>query len=527
MRKVFKILLTVFAFVLILLVTASIILPDILEGRLQKALIGEFYEQSNEQYRLELASIEISLWGREISADSISVSATDESLEIKHINAASILIDGIQWRTLISQRFPEFRSVTVVEPDAELYARRISSAKPDPKSSASNKTNITLTTFDVFIKDGKGKIVERDGNEVFSLESFNLSAKEVNLNTILQGAYVPYLQDLSFSGSNLFWNLEKEFYHFTIDDFAFNKSTKAARVEGLAFTPIVPKYDFARYKGQQLDRFDLSVKSVQMENVDLDSLFVPAVNLSNIIVESADLEVFHDKHMPPGPGIRFKPLLNDVSKQLGFSFGIDKLEIKNSKIMYGEHLPGSENPGFISFNDLNATLTNFYTAEHPDYRKDSLRLDATTQFMNASLLTVDLAYAVYDEEDTHTLKASLEEMDGTVLNGMLVNTAFTRVDRGYIHDLLIDLTLTDSQAKGNMWLEYEDLKITALDKNDATNTNFKTRLRTLIANTFVMRSDNMGENMKVAEVDYIRPKDKAIFGYWWKSIQSGLEETIK
>ncbi|MBO6524630.1 MAG: hypothetical protein JJ971_12440 [Balneolaceae bacterium] len=527
MKNATKILLSVLAALGLVILASSFILPDILEPKLRRALIGEFYEQSNEQYQLELASINISIWGREISADSIAVKTTDESLEIKHIKASSILIDGIQWFTLFSQRFPRFRSVTVSEPDAELYTRRISSAKPNPESPSANNSDITLSTFDVFIKSGKGKIVERDGNVVFSLESFDLSAREVNLNTILQGAYVPYLQDLSFSGAGLFWNLEEEFYHFTVDDFAFNKESKAARVEGLSFTPIVPKYDFAKFKGQQLDRFDLTVQSIQMENVDLDSLFIPSINLSNIIIESANLEVFHDKHMPPGPGIRFKPLLNDVAKQFGFSFGIDKLEVKNSNIAYGEHLPGSDNPGFITFADLDATITGFYTAEHPKFGEDSLRLDVMTRFMDASILNVDLAYAVQDKDETHTLKASLNEMDGTVLNGMLVNTAFTRIDRGYIHNLLIDLTLTDSYARGKMWLEYEDLKITALDENDATNTNFKTRLKSLIANTFVMRSDNMGEDMKVAEIDYPRPKDKAIFGYWWKSIQSGLEETIK
>ncbi len=527
MKKASKIFLSIVAVLILLIIGASLILPNVLEERLQNALVGEFYEQSNEQYKLELASINISLWSREISADSIHVTATEDSLEIKDISASSILIDGIQWFTLISQRFPKFRSVSVIEPNAELYARRISSAKPEPESPASNTSNITLSTFDVFIKGGKGRIVERDGNEVFSLDSFDLSAKEVNLNTILQGAYVPYLQDLSFSGSDLFWNLEEEFYHFTVDDFAFNKESKAARIEGIAFTPIVPKYDFAKFKGQQLDRFDLTVKSVQVENLNLDSLFIPFFGLSDIIIEDANLEVFHDKHMSPGSTIRYKPLLNDVTKLLGFSLGIDKIQVKNSTIKYGEHLPGSENPGFISFNDLDATITGFYTAEHPEYGKDSLRLDATTRFMDASILNLDLAYAIHDKDETHTLKASLEEMDGTILNGMLVNTAFTRVDRGYIHSLLIDLTLTDAYARGKMWLEYEDLKITALDENDATNTNFKTRLRSLIANTFVMRSANIGENMKVAEIDYPRPKDKAIFGYWWKSIQTGLEDTIK
>ena len=524
MNKILKILIYSLLVVILLIGAAGFILPDLLENKLREALIGEFYEQSNEQYQLGLKSINISFWSREILADSIVVTPTSDSLEIKNVEASSILIDGIQWSSLLSQRFPEFRSVTISEPNAELYARRISSAKPTPGTQDTTSRNITLSTFDVFILKGTGKIVERDGNEVFSLGSFDLSAKQVNLNTILQGAYVPYLQDLSFSGSDLFWNLEEDFYHFTINEFAFNKESKMARVEGLAFTPIVPKYDFAKYKGKQLDRFDLSVESIQMENVNLDSLFVPAIDLSQITIIGADLEVFHDKHMPPGPTIRYKPLLHDVSKKLGFSFGIEQLNIKNSRIAYGEHLPGSELPGYISFENLDATLTDFYTAEHPNYRSDSLRLDATTMFMDATLLTIDIAYATFDDKDTHTLRASLQDLDGTILNDMLVNTAFTRVDQGYIHNLDLNFTLDTYGAKGDMLLEYQNLKITVLDQNDATNTNFKTRLKSFLANNFVMNTNNMG---KITTVDYPRPKDKAIFGYWWKSIQSGLEDTIK
>lgn len=524
MNKISKIIIYTLAVTIILVAGAGLIIPDLLEEKLKEALIGEFFEQSNEEYELGLKSINISFWSREISADSIVVTPTSDSLEIKNVRATSVLIDDIQWTSLISQRFPEFGSVTVFEPVAELYARRVSSAKPNPDTSEMTKTNIVLSTFDVYIKNGTGRITERDGNEVFSLGSFDLSAKKVNINTILQGAYVPYLQDLSFSGSELFWNREEDFYHFTIDEFAFNKESKMARVEGLAFTPIVPKYDFAKYKGKQLDRFDLSVKSIQMENINLDSLFIPSINLSEIVIEGADLEVFHDKHMPPGPGIRFKPLLHDVSKKLGFSFGIEELQIKNSRVAYGEHLPGSELPGFISFENLNATLTDFYTAEHPEYYSDSLRLDASTMFMDATLLKLDLAYAVFDEKDTHTLRASLQDLDGTILNDMLINTAFTRVDQGYIHNLDIDLRLDRNGAKGEMLLEYQNLKITVLDQNDATNTNFKTRLKSFLANNFVMKTSNEG---KATQIDYPRPRDKAIFGYWWKSVQSGLENTIR
>lgn len=527
MRKKLFIILGVFiSFILALLVAAYFATP-ILQEKLKTALIAEFSEQSDQQYSIDFDNFSVSLLRGKIYVDSIQVTPKTDSLEIKHIEASSFVIDGIKWRTLLDQRFPKFRSVTINDPVAELYTRRISSAKKASNTSSSLSSSTQISRFDVFIKNGMGKIVQRNGKTVFSLESFDLNTKDVDLNTILQGAYIPYLEDLFFSGSGLYWNLEENLYQFTIENFAFDKTNKMAKIEGLAFTPVLPKYKFSMIKAKQVDRFDLTVSDIEIMGLDMDSLFVTKINLSMIKINEANLEVFHDKHQSPGYGIRYKPLLNAVTKEIGFSLGIEQVEITNSLIRYGEHLPESENPGYISFNNLNGSISNFYSSDHENYGVDSLNLSVSAKFMDTSTLTVDMNYALWDEEDTHSLRASLAALDGKKLNPMLVNTAFTEVEDGFIHGMEVTMKLNSVKATGSMKLEYENLKVKFLDQNDASNTNFKTRLRSLVANTFVVNSENMGNELRIGAIDFDRPKDKAIFGYWWKSIQTGLEDSIK
>tara|TARA_Y100001935_G_C17311764_1_gene517148 strand:+ start:10679 stop:12259 length:1581 start_codon:yes stop_codon:yes gene_type:complete len=498
----------------------------VLEKKLREALIGEFTEQTNGRYAINLDTIHLSIAGRSVSADSITVSSLKDSAEFKTLTAASIEINAIQWFSLLDQRFPKFGNVTVLQPEFEVYARPITSAT-EPAKSKDIKIEGTISTFDVIIENGSGKIIDQDGYTQFSIEELNLSAREVNLNSLLLESNLPYLKDLSISGKNANYDLDEELYNFNIGDFAFNKSEQKAIFKNISFTPLVEKYKFAKIKGKQVDRFDLSVDEIALNGLNIDSLQVPKLELSSIHISGAELEVFHDKHMDPGPAIQYKPLLHDALELPGFSIGIDTIHIRNSEIRYGEHPPGSKAAGYISFNELNATLRNIRTPEHPEFDDDSLYLHVITNFMDVSRFEVNLSYATFDENDTHHLQAYLSPMDGTTLNPMLVNTAFMRIDQGQINALDLDLTFTDEKATGSLILDYDNVQLTHLDKEDNTNTNFKTRLKDFLANNLILNTSNTGKDLKPVDIDLPRPKDKAIFGYWWRALRSGLQKVMK
>jgi hypothetical protein len=517
--------LIVFAVLVVIVLAAGIFGMPILEEKLEKALVNEFSEQTSESYALDLSGIDISILDRSIRVDSLIISPDQDSTDFREITAEYITIDGIHWRSLIKQRFPVFEEVVVYKPNAELFSKKISSA--GGASSKLSGQDLQLSTFDVAIIDGKGKVVETTGKTVFSMDEFDLNASEVNLNSLLLGGNVPYLMDLSLTGKGLYWNLEEKLYSFTIDQFSFNKQSEEASIMNLALKPVVEKYRFAEIKGQQLDRFDLEVGKIYMDGLDLDSLRVPAIDIQKVTVTDADLEVFHDKHMPSGTSIQYKPLLHKALGAIGFSLGVDAIKVEDSIIEYGEHRPGADDPGYISFNALNAELTNIRTHEHPLFDEDSLYMHATTQFMDATTMEVYMSYAIFDDKETHRLKALVGQMPAGTLNPVLVNLAFMRIDEGILNAMDLDMLLDRDGATGDLKLDYEGLKVTFLDEEDNENTNLKTRLKSFITNKVVLNSSNTGENLKATEIDFERPKDKAIFGYWWNALRDGLQSTIK
>lgn len=505
---------------------AGMIGPDLFENRLKSRLIAEFDTQTNHAYNLSISDINISLWSRTLSGDSILVIPTSDTLEIKKASANSLSIEKINWFSLIAEKVPVFGRVRIIKPEVELNSRRISSASPEPNDTDSGSNDIKLSVFDVIIEDGSGKVFKDNKALIFSMDSFNLHARDLNVNTLLQGAFVPYMSDLSISGENLIWNHEEDFYRFTVDAFAFNKKEKQARISDLKIIPLASKEKFAFLKGRSVDRFDLSVSSADLKGLDLDSLFVPVVDISKVDIQHARLEVFKDKTLPGGAP-RYKPLLHEASTKIGFPFSVDSIQVRSSYVSYGELHPGAAEEGSVSFEEIEASIQNFRSSKHHRYVQDSLIFNAKTLFMGESLLDVQVHYAVFDEKDHHFVKAALNPIDGTKVNNMLENAAFTHVESGFVNSLDIDMELTRTHASGSIKLDYENLKISVLDRDDNTRQDLGSRLKTFLANTLVMRKNNTGKGLKPGIIDFKRPPEKAIFGYWWKAIQSGLESTIK
>ncbi|MTI88196.1 MAG: hypothetical protein FH748_09530 [Balneolaceae bacterium] len=507
-------------FLLILGITSSFFLEDYLK----KELVKEFFAQSKGEYKLTLSNIELSIWNRAVSAHQITIVPTTEEKEVQQLTAQSIQLSGIQWLSLIDQPFPAFKAVTVHRPIASLLSRPIS---PSESETDSSNNDFELSIFDVHILNGAAIIKKEDGAKIFSLDNFNMKARQVNLNMVLKGSYVPYLEELTFTGSQLSWMLEQQLYELSIEQFEFSKRKQKAQITNLQLNPLAPKYRFSELKGRQLDRFDVIIPSLSFTGLNLNRITQNILSIDSLIIENATLDVFHDKHMPPAHGKKLKPLLNKVAREIELTASLNHTVVSNTDIIYGEHLPQSNKAGYISFNKLNATIDNFRTSSHPRFGQDTLSMHTETMFMDSSPLTVDLRYHVFDEMETHFIEATLEDLDAAKANVMLENTAFIKVKEGYLNRMHLNMKLDREKATGIIKLDYKNLKIQVLKKDKSKSQNIRSRLSTFVANNLVIKSDNTGTDLRQGEIDFEREPDKGIFGYWWKSTLSGIKSSIK
>lgn len=516
------------ALILMIVLSAGFLLPVFLESPLKSALVEEFNKQSGMEYTLSVSDINIEIWTGTIGADSLRIMPENDSAELRSLEMDQIRITGIKWLSLLTRSFPDFDDVTIQRPRSVLRTRPISPEKPGRSdSSAASLMKGEARIFDVHIIEGSGKIIRSDQSELFTLGSFSLTAENVNLQNILRGSYIPYLDELTFSGRDLVWNLDRNLYRFSIGEFSFSKKEEKATVQQLAFTPMAPKYRFAELRGRQLDRYDLSVASIRFSGLDLGRIAENEIEIDSLLLSGSHLDVFHDKHMEPATGMRYKPLLNEVAHRIPYSLELNTAVIEEANIYYGEHRPAAPEPGYVTFNDISAELNNFRTASHPDFRKDTLKLELSTRFMDSSELKLKVRYPVFDKKETHFIDASLASFNPEKASGMLNNVAFVEVKSGIVNSMDWKMKLTNEQAEGTMRLDYQNLKISMLSKNASGSKTLRTRISSFVANNFILDGSNTGPDLKPGEIRFEREKDKGIFGYWWKATLSGIKSTIK
>lgn len=527
MKKIAKVLLIFIGVVAVLLVTAGIILKTVLDEPLKQALVEEFEKQTLHEYTLSLSDLSIGLLSRSVIVENVRIEAGEEIPHIREITADKLTMKGISLLSLISQDMPDFKTIVIERPDVELKERSFTASAISDGQTSEDSLDVSFDKFDLLIRNGQGRIIRDDDTELISVSGIELEASEVDLNILMQGTGLLFLNKLNITGENFKWRLPEKYYELTAGDFDFKKNEKTFEVSDLAFTPTLPKYDFSKAYGHQLDRIHLEIPHILLTGLQLDSLAKQHLDADSLFVDNAWLEVFRDKHLDRKTGNDPKPLLHEAARSIDFSFGLNGAGVKNTTIIYEEHKPPSDSSGNISFNKLNATLGPFHTATHPKFSEQPLQLDVSTQFMDAASLDVQIYYPYSQNDNTHVVEARLGATDPNIVSGMLKNVGFVRVESGKVDTLYAEYTLDNEKANGEVTVIYEDLEVSFMNKSDPDNQNLARKAGDFFTNNFVIKSDNKSDDPRTGTIDFEREKEKSIFAYWWKALLSGLKDSIK
>ncbi|MDZ7805779.1 MAG: hypothetical protein U5K71_01520 [Gracilimonas sp.] len=527
MNKGLKIFAIILAAALLIAVAAAFILPIFLEEPLKQALSKEFDKQTVQNYKLDFTDIDISLFRRSISVDSISIQPDSTSPHVKQITATSVSMKGIRLWSLFGDSFPDFNSITVIEPNVKILERDLSSSLFSGNDSGEvNESVEDLATFALFIVNGSGTINTSDGTELFSISDISLEAGDVDINKLLNGSELLFMEHLHIQGAGVKWNIQKDFYDLSIGNFSFDKQARSFSIANMALSPLWPKYEFSEAKGFQLDRIDLDIPELSLSGIDINSLADKHINVEDLIINEPWMEVFRNKQIDRKDKSTVKPLLNGLAKSIDFSIGVDSITISGGTIIYGEHKPPSDSSAAISFNDLEATLSNIRTASHPDFSEDTLKLHVETLFMESAPLTLDVTYPVFNEYDFHTVKANLGSLDPNIASDILARSGFVRVEDGLIESLDADFQLNSDSSTGEALILYKNLKISFLDE-DTGEQGIGEKFKDFIATNFSIKSENTEPDPTIGKISFEREVEKSIFAFWWKSLLSGIQDTIQ
>ena len=110
---------------------------------------------------------------------------------------------------------------------------------------------------------------------------------------------------------------------------------------------------------------------------------------------------------------------------------------------------------------------------------------------------------------------------------MLEPTVNISLKSGYIDSLHFKFDAGENVSNGWMRFIYNDLEI-ELPEEKGENHDFKDRLLVFLANNIILKSSNPSGNkpVRVVPIQYERNKQRFMFNYTWKTLYSGIRETV-
>jgi hypothetical protein len=206
---------------------------------------------------------------------------------------------------------------------------------------------------------------------------------------------------------------------------------------------------------------------------------------------------------------------------------LKKVEINSGYIEYKERSNQTGNSGKIRFHNIALSITNFSNRPQDLAVNPVCGLHLRAKFLNEIPVNINLRLFTQDEKGKFTADGNIEGADATVFNQIIQPMGMANIESGKLNHCEFHLQGNDYGATGTVTVLYNDLKVNLLEKDQEDGQYKSRKLASLLANVAI-KNDNPKKNksIRVARVNYKRDVYKSFFNLVWKSIFSGISETV-
>ncbi|WP_139249611.1 hypothetical protein [Mariniphaga anaerophila] len=357
-------------------------------------------------------------------------------------------------------------------------------------------------------------------------DEMNVSFKDILLSENQPPSNLLNSREFCISTTNLAQTDKNDMYQFSADSLIYNSARHNVLLKNIAVTPLREKEKFPQMKGFQTDVVEAKIDFIEIKNIDEKRwLQENVLDAKKLQIGSSTLEIFRNKKYPFNHNQR-PPWPQDLIKNIKQNFVFDSVKLMPSYIKYSELLGISNEPGYITFNDLTFSGGRISNIEKEIRGTKNFELAAQARLLNESWLKTQFSFNLADPGYNHSVKGFLSPMPLKVLNTMVAKSAPFAIEDGQLNKFEFDISFDKDRAQGELNFAYDNLKIAVLHyDNDEVR---KAKLASFLANRMVINSKNpKGKELLPVRIQYSRNQERSILNYWWKSLYSGAKEVLE
>ncbi len=471
------------------------------------------------------ASVSVNIWKRAIRLDSITYATPlrNDSLHTRphQVFIATLQASGIHILPFINDKKIIINTLVLTD-GAILYNKAFKKSPTDSTTPLHNQPIVTGIELKRTLITNISATVMHDTLAVSTgtLNKLRLDDLEIRF----QNDTVYRIGNVEVDLQRIAYKKPGDLHGISVARAIYTSKREALEVDSFKIIPAYNKNDFARIAKIQKTRLDILLPKIVMQGIKHQRFFADStIEVSRTVITDGYVHAYRDKHYPFVRN-RIMPLPIEGIRQLPFNIKSDTILIRNANIAYEEFSEkGLPQPGTITFNSLNATLSGLSTVEKNPDSKAFSTLTAECRVMNSGVLNATFKLPL-NSTMNYEASGSIRNMNLTSLNPALGYLTHMEIRSGILNDLRFTFSYNDNTSTGEVLLNYSNLKLRVLNQDGSS-------IHKVLSGVInaVVRSDKdktVDKSKRTGVINIERDKKRFVFQLWWQSILNGLQSTF-
>lgn len=467
---------------------------------------------------IDFDTCEVSLINRTVTFLNVrgQIQQPDQPLNVHKVETNRLSLRGIHVFSFILNKKIEIRSFSLDTINLVLNKNLLTnsdSVKFKTKSNG-NLKSLAIDKFEIEnlnLKVIKGSIQQLEAK-------IQLKISDITIPSFAQIKETLQFKIQESSITDIFISPDSSLYNCTIQSISMDNHN--IKIDTIKLIPMYTKFDFGKHVGKQIDRFEVMIPTLKINQIEAARLRDSVLYISSVNFYNPSLKAFRDKRLP---FIKDKevPMPIELIRMVPYQFSIDTIGIVDASIAYEEFPVEGDSSGIVYFENLTASF--YHMTNDTTSTSDHIDLDVETTFMRSGLLKASFDLPLH-ENSNYSVNGTLSNLPITELNPAVTPLAKMQFESGHMKLLSFQFTYDAISSSGEVEMNYENLKILSLKEKERKTMIHK--LKTFLLNIFIAKNkneDTVEENRK-GTISFERDPKRSIFNYWWKSLFSGVKD---
>ncbi|MFT3674843.1 MAG: hypothetical protein QM781_02995 [Chitinophagaceae bacterium] len=317
-------------------------------------------------------------------------------------------------------------------------------------------------------------------------------------------------------------------YRLQGDSIRINAQTQTASIAHFSINPLLSEAAFTRSLRFADDRFEADIRDLHFYQLRFNSLLNDTLYADSVMISQAFLQIYRDLGLPHDGKKRLGTYPHQALQRFGLATRIDALKIGTASINYKERNAGTRMAGIVSFQHTRAYIRHITNMKQYAQAHPVMQVHIQTRFLNRTPLQLQWNFYLFHPKGQFTINGQLSSMPATAVNVLTEPMGPARMENGQINNLQFNFTGHNYGMYGTVRLQYEDLKVSLLEKETGSGELSKKKLASLAANIVIRKSNPAGKkgNIRITEVNMQRDLRRSIFHLSWKTLFKGIKTTV-